>query len=85
MFHDYSMSVMSQEMGKVPFHLTDMNGFHIKVEKEKFSAVGSCCCQKFKTFTPLFGSQCKKNCSKEPHMDHDYFSLYSAPHKTMPC
>ena len=34
------MSVTSQEMGKVPFDLTDMNGFHIKVGKVKIFSYG---------------------------------------------
>ena len=35
-------------MAEVPFHLTRINGCHVKAQNERFTAVGSYCWQNIK-------------------------------------
>ena len=50
-------------MGEASFHLIDTNSFHIKTEKERLSAVGSCNRQnlKFETFKSSFFAKIREN------------------------
>jgi len=64
----------------VYFRLLGTNGFHIKAEDERFSAVGSRSPQnlKYENFTPLFGGLRQQIAPKSvPHVQHDYFSSFN--------
>ena len=51
-------------MSKVHFHLLGMNGFHVKADNGRFTAVGLHCYQnlKYENFTSLLSV---KNCTKK--------------------
>ena len=58
-----------------------MNGLQVKAENERFTAVGSQCCQnvKYEILTLSFGRAQKKNCTKkhDTRAAHDHFSLFT--------
>ena len=61
------------------FRLLGTNGFHVKAENERFSAVGLRCYwnPKYENFTPSFDGLRQKIALKSvPHVRHDYFSLF---------
>ena len=43
MFYDYSKFLTLCEMSEQSFHLIGTNGYHEKLEKERFSAAGTRC------------------------------------------
>ena len=82
------MLVTYYKIGEVYFRLLGTNGFHIKAETERFSAVGSRCRQnlKYENFTSSFGKLRQKSVPKSvPHVQHDYFSLFNQSIKSLVC
>ena len=82
------MLVTYYKIGEVYFRLLGTNGFHIKAENERFSAVGSRCRQnlKYENFTSSFGKLRQKSVPKRvPPVQHDYFSLFNQSIKSLVC
>ena len=62
----YFMILTLHKIGEVHFDLLGTNAFHVKTKNERFTAVGSHCCQnlKYENFVLLFGPQSQKIASR---------------------
>ena len=80
--------VTNNKIGEVYFRLLGTDSFHIKAEKERFSAVGSRCRQnlKYENFSSSFDKLRQRSVPKSvPHVQHDYFSLFNQSIKSLVC
>ena len=64
------------KIGELSFHLLGMNGFHVKAENERFTAVEPHQNLKDENFMLPFGRLRQRNAPKSVlHVQHDHFSL----------
>ena len=78
-FCDYSKLVMLYKIGEVHFRLLSTNGFHMKVNNDRFTVAGGRCQNlKYENFTSSFGRLRQKIAPKSvPHVQHDYFYSFN--------
>ena len=74
------MLVRLYKISEVCFRVLRTNGFHVKAENERFTAVGSRCRQnlKYEHFMSTIGRLRKQIAPKSvPHVQHDYLSSFN--------
>ena len=73
------MLVTLYEIGKIYFGLLGTNGFHVKAEKKRFTALGSSCRQNLNVV--IWQTRQKIAPKSVPHVQHDHFSSFNQSYR----